>query len=47
MFYGVELLAYPSDSDTVQLHHDHRCSSQSRAFNTLAVQLADVVGRTY
>ena len=29
-------LPYPPDSDSVQLHHDHWCSSQSCALNTTA-----------
>ena len=37
----------PPDSDTVQLHQHHRCSSQSRASNTLAVQNGGCFERTY
>jgi hypothetical protein len=44
MWPRVEFLPHPPDSDTVQLHQDHRCSSRSRVFNTVAVQMADDVG---
>jgi len=43
----VKLLTYPPSSDTVQLHQDHWCSSQSRGFNTVAVQSNGRHGRTY
>jgi hypothetical protein len=33
-----EFLAVSTDSATVQLHQDHRCSSEFGAFNTVAVQ---------
>jgi len=44
MWPRVEFLPHPADSDTVQPHQHHRCSSQSRVFNTVAVQMADDVG---
>ena len=43
MWPRVEFLPHPPDSDTVQPHQHHRCSSQSRVFNTVAVQMADDV----
>jgi hypothetical protein len=36
-------LFHPPESDTVQLHQNYRRSSQSRAFNTAAVKVTDVV----
>jgi hypothetical protein len=44
MWPRVEFLPQPADSDTVQPHHLHRCSSQSRVFNTVEVQMAADVG---
>ena len=38
---------YPPSSDTVHLHQDHWCSSQSSAFNTKAVQNGRRCGRKY
>jgi hypothetical protein len=37
-------LFHPPESDTLQLHQNHRRPSQSRAFNTGAVKVTDVVG---
>jgi len=44
MWLRVEFLPHPADSDTVQPHQHHRCSSQSLVFSTVAVQMADDVG---
>jgi hypothetical protein len=44
---GQIFLPNPPDSDTVQLQQGHRCSSQSCAFNTVAVQNGGCCGSTY
>ena len=39
MWRRVEFLASHTQSDTVHPHHDHRCSNQSRPFNTAALHI--------
>jgi hypothetical protein len=39
-------LSYPPGRDTVQLNQDHRCSNQSRAFNTAPVSHGGCRART-
>ena len=44
---GESFLLFPQDSHIVQLHQDRRYLSQSRAFNTVAVQSDGCCGRPY
>jgi len=37
-------LFHPPEGDTIQFHQNHWRYSQSRAFNTVAVIVTDVVG---